>query len=65
MRFLLLLRDAARSPWRNPRLSLPVGAVLAVALAANGAVFALFDSILLRSLPFPQAFVRRTLRPSA
>jgi putative ABC transport system permease protein len=50
----LLLRDAARSLWRNPRLTFPVGAVLVVALAANGAVFALFDSVLLRSLPYPQ-----------
>src|SRR5882672_3954430 len=48
-------RDAGRGLLRNPRLSGPVVAILALAIGANAAVFSWVDSILLESLPYPRA----------
>jgi hypothetical protein len=59
------VRDAWRALARAPGFTAVVVATLALGLGANGAVFALVDSVLLRPLPYPQpdriAFVVQTL----
>lgn len=49
------LRLAARSLRRNPRLSLPVLALLGLAIGASGAAYSVVYSILLRPLPYRDA----------
>ncbi|HVJ90716.1 MAG TPA: hypothetical protein VM580_13000, partial [Labilithrix sp.] len=54
--FRLWLSDAAyalRSLTSTPRYSLPALLSLALGIAASTAVFAIFSSIMLRPLPFP------------
>ena len=59
------LRFAIRGMRRRPAFTLLVVATLALGLGANGAVFALVDSVLLRPLPYHQpdrlVFVWQTL----
>jgi predicted permease len=52
--FRLDLRVAARTLLRHPRLSAAVGLTIAVGIAANTAVFALVDAVVLRPFPFPE-----------
>jgi predicted permease len=45
-------RQGLRQLWRNPGLSLAVVATLALALAANAAVFGVLNAVLLERLPY-------------
>ena len=49
------LRQAARRVRRRPAFSAGVVLVLALAIGANSAMFALFNAILIRPLPFADA----------
>jgi predicted permease len=49
------LRHAARLLRKTPRFTVTALATVAVCLGANLTIFAVVDSILLRSLPFPEA----------
>ena len=48
-------RIAFRSLWRRPGFSLAVSVTLALGLGANGAIFSVVDSLLVRALPYPDA----------
>jgi len=48
------LRLAARTLLRHPRLSAAVVLTIAVGIAANTAVFAVVDAVVLRPFPFPE-----------
>ena len=52
MAWLMAIGQARRALVRNPRLTLPVVALLGLALGAAGAGFSLVHSILLRPLPY-------------
>ena len=47
------LRFAFRTLKRSPRLAIVCGAVFAVGIGANTAIFAVLDAVVLRPLPFP------------
>lgn len=53
--FLADLRYAWRAVRAHAALSLAIAAILAVAIGANTAVFALVDAVILSPLPFPDA----------
>ena len=55
IRFLSDLRFAVRSLRRQPLFALMVVAILAVAVAANTAIFSLVNGLFLEPLPFPDA----------
>ena len=46
---------AARSLWRRPSFALAATLILAVAIAANAAVFSVANALFLRPLPYPDA----------
>ena len=54
-RFVYDLRDSLRSIQRRPVSSVAAIATLAIGIGLNAAVFAVFDWVLLRPLPFPSA----------
>ncbi|HSR50424.1 MAG TPA: ADOP family duplicated permease [Acidobacteriota bacterium] len=53
--WILDLRDAARALRRRPRFTLACILVLALGIAVSTAFFGVFDLLLLRPLPYPQA----------
>ncbi len=53
--FLLDMKYAARSMWRAKGFALTVLLTLAVCIAANTALFAIVNSVVLRPLPVPEA----------
>ena len=48
------LRFAWRSLWKDRTFTLTTVATLALCLAANVAIFAIVDNVLLKPLPFPE-----------
>ncbi len=48
------LRHALRALWRDRSFTATTLATLALCLAANAAIFAVVQAVLLRPLPFPE-----------
>src|ERR1700730_13223284 len=48
------LRFAARQLWRNPGFTVAIIIMLALAIGANTAIFAIVNALMLKSLPYSQ-----------
>ena len=49
------LQSARRSAWRSPRFTLAVSVTLGLAIGVNTAIFSIFEAVLLRPMPSPDA----------